>query len=53
MYMIHVLFLHVHKYRDSSIPDLENILDDSNRVIHESTAKLMAEQVNQNLASLQ
>ena len=44
--VITFFFICAQKYhRDNSIPDLENVLDDSNRTAHESTAKLMAEQV--------
>lgn len=41
------LFCAQKHHRDNSIPDLENVLDDSNRAAHESTARLMAEQVSQ------
>ena len=37
-------------FRDDSIPDLENILDDSVQTVHENTAKLVAEQVSHYLS---
>ena len=33
------------QYRDDSIPDLKDILDDSTQPVQENVAKLMAEQV--------